>query len=288
MIQQATQTNFESQIDMPQEEVKNSTDISQVHWQASKKIEFNEYQISVDPRLSASSLQEHGIRKDSKLVKLLKNIFWYPKKLHDDLFVDGFIERKLGELIKKHYEPNTSMIEIGCGDMSLSRYFPANTYYNALEISFSGFHLSRNLRKNAKLNPIVASAERIPAKNKSVSFILTSETLTNIPDIKSTMREIRRIAADDAKFVVSIPNEKSYKYQCKGDNPHMIHQWDYEEFVSIAKEHGFELVEGFQMGYWIPLPSWLWLKRVSYHLPIRCRKEEQNVNFFFVFKRING
>ena len=259
-----------------------------LEWETKSTIAADGLTVPVSQSLAEQSEQPFGIRRDSTFKQVLKRIFWPLKKLHDDWFVDGFIDTSLGRLIRKYYRPGDTVLDIGCGDMSAGRYFPAGVNYNVLDIMYSGFKLTRATRKYPGLNPVIASAESIPAADNSVSFILTAQTLTFIDDIDAVLREITRISTPDARLVVSFSNENCTKYQHKGENPETVHKWRYDEFADLMERAGFRLLERHMKGSWIPLPNWGWLKTTSYHLPVARRREEQNVNFFYVFERNTG
>lgn len=256
-----------------------------LEWDTETTISTGGFVIPVSQSLAEQSGHPFGIRHDPTFKQVLKRIFWPFKKLHDDWLVDGFIDASLGRMIKRYYRPGDTVLDIGCGDMSVGRYFPPEVNYNVLDIMFSEFKLTRAMRENHKLNPVIASAESIPVADSSASFILTAQTLTFIDDIDAVLSEIARISTPDARLVVSFSNEHCTKYQRKGDNPETIHKWRYDEFVSLMESAGFRLLERHMKGSWIPLPNWGWLKTTSYHLPIARRREEQNVNFFYVFER---
>ena len=259
-----------------------------LEWDAKATISTDDLVVPVSQSLAEQSGQPYGIRRDSPLKQVLKRIFWPLKKLHDDWLVDGFIDASLGRMIRQYYRPGDTVLDIGCGDMSAGRYFPAGVDYNVLDIMYSEFKLARAKRKYPGLNPVIASAESIPAADNSVSFILTAQTLTFIDDIDAVLREISRISTPDARLVVSFSNENCTKYQRKGGNPETVHKWRYDEFADLMERAGFRLLERHMKGSWVPLPNWGWLKTTSYHLPITRRREEQNVNFFYVFERNAG
>ena len=106
--------------------------------------------------------------------------------------------------------------------------------------------------------------------------------ITVFPEIDTAVNEIRRTAMPGAVFICSIPNNYCYKYDKKGPHTGHINNWTYDGFIEYMKKNGFELIDGFMKGKWIPFP--LWMTKTSYQLPISSKSEYHNTNFFYVFK----
>lgn len=256
---------------------------TKIDWHTTKILQVGPHGVPLALDLEEGNGQGAGVRYDSPLKLALKRVVWPAKKLHDKILVDGFIEREIGKLIEKYQRPGDTYLEVGCGDMKLSRFVPKGVYYNALDISFSEFHLRRVLAGAERINPVVATATSIPADTGSASLIFVTETFDCIPDINAALEEIRRVSSHNARLICSIPNGNCYKYAVKGDAPFTRHKWSFDEFVEFMSAYDFRYKVGFQKGYWIRMP--FWLTDVSYHLPIRNSREDLNVNFFFVFDR---
>lgn len=199
------------------------------------------------------------------------------------LFVDGFIERKINKLIPKYLKDTDIFLEIGCGDMSTVNYLPKNYWYNAIDISLHKYFIRKTFRKHPLSNICLASAHKIPLADNSVSFLVISEVLYEIPDIELAMREISRIMRKDGVAVISISNSYCYKYKKKGNHPKLKNSWSFESFIEFITSYNFRFIEGSQWGWWIPFPKWLTL--TSYQLPISSKNEDMNTNFFYVFKK---
>jgi len=256
--------------------------VSKIEWKTDAYETVGPYRIPYVPTITDGYHQGSGIKRNSTAALAAKRALWTLIKLRNDLFVDGFIEREIGRLIRKYLREDSVFLEIGCGDMSLSRVLPREMWYNALDLEVADFHILRAMKKRAKVNLVVASATDIPADSEVASLIVSTETFEHIPEINQAMREIHRVAVPGAVLICSIPNNYCYKYDKKGPHLGHINNWRYEEFIAYMKEQGFEFVEGFMKGLWLPLP--LWLTKRSYQLPISSKEEYYNTNFFYVFR----
>ena len=249
-------------------------------------LKIEDYSITYDSKLLNQKNQITGleIKKDSKIKGFIKTILWPVFSLRNNLLVDGFIEREAGKLIKKYIKEDTVFLEVGCGDMSLRRFLPKNLCYNAFDISLSEFHLKRVLREGQRINIALFSATRIPLDPSAVSLIVITEVFEHILDINQAVSEIYRILKLKGILIASIPNNYCYKYKRKGPNSEHINNWTFDEFKEYMNQNGFKCLEGYMIGYWIPLP--LWITKTSYQLPISSKKEFYNTNFIYAFQKM--
>ena len=168
--------------------------------------------------------------------------------------------------------------------MRCLRYVPEYLCYNAFDLSLSEFDVRRVIAGKRQTNIALASATDIPLPAASASLIVSTECLEHIPDVKDALREIRRVASDGGHLICSIANNHCHKYRMKGEHPEHVNNWHYAEFIEEMTWHGYQLVEGFMKGYWIPLPAWL--TKTSYQLPLSHAQEYYNTNFIYVFRAV--
>lgn len=256
--------------------------MSKIEWQTDTQITVGSIQIPYDSKVTAGYNQGAGLKKNSKVKLMIKSLIWPTFKLRNDLLIDGFIEKEIGKLINKYIEQTSTFLEIGCGNMSLSRFITPPIWYNALDLELSEFHIIRQLTKKAHMNVVIASATDIPSDSNVASLIVSTETFEHIPAIDEAIQEIRRVARKDALLICSIPNNYCHKYQKKGPHKGHINNWTYQEFINYMHQQQFELIEGFMKGAWIPLP--LCLTHTSYQIPFSPSAEYYNTNFFYVFR----
>ena len=261
--------------------------MTRLAWQTNKYLDLDGHRIPSSENLADESGWQAGIRRESARSLRFKSIVWPAVKLRDDLFVDGFIEWVAGRWIREATNDNTSFLEIGCGDASLSRYLASNICYNAFDLSLSEFHLRRLFRRRPEANIAIASVTDIPLESNSVSLIVSTQVLEYVQRINRALDEIRRVATPGAKFICSIGNDFSRKYYSakrRVYTPHRGHVnfWTYSGFIDFLAGYGFRLLEGQMRGVWIPLRSRL--VHTSHALPIRAREEVDNSHFLFLFQ----
>jgi SAM-dependent methyltransferase len=257
--------------------------MSKLNWINCKLVKIGKVNVFKADTLEDGYAQGSGIKINTSFLKFIKKIIWPLLKMHNDFFIDGFIEYEIGKIIKKYILHNTTFLEIGCGDMSLRRFIPKNIYYNALDLEISDFHISKTA-KEKNINIAIASATSIPLESNKASVIVSTETLEHIPKIKDAINEIYRIAIPGAIFICTIPNNFCYKYKKKGPHPGHINNWGFESFKFFMESNGYKLIYKKMIGWWIPIP--LWITKISYQLPFSSKDEYYNTNFIYVFKII--
>ncbi len=197
--------------------------MNRLKFKLNQSLKVGDYSIPYDPELTYQKNQIAGsaIRKESKLRSFIKTVLYPVYSLRNYLLVDGFVERKIGKLIKKYIRDNTVFLEVGCGNMSLRRFLLRNLCYNAIDISLSEFILKRVLREGERINIALCSAIRISLDSSTVSLIVSTEVLEHIPVIDKALSDIYRVLKPEGILIVSIPNNYCYKYHKKG--PHSEH-----------------------------------------------------------------
>lgn len=258
--------------------------MERIAWRVSQTQSVAGVDVPVADGLTTEDDTGLGIRRQSAATLQLKSLLWPLKKAHDDYLVDGFIEWELGRLIRSYVSPHDTVLEIGCGDMSLRNFLPADMIYNALEIQISEFQIKRVMGREPRVNLVIASATDIPAPTDSVTAVLSSEVFTSIPDIATVLSEIRRVMKTGGHLICSISNETCTKYDAKGPNPFTSHKWTFDEFSALVAQYGFQFIEGSRKGWWVPMPTWL--TKTSYQLPLTPKQERDTTNFFYVFRAI--
>jgi len=256
--------------------------MNRLNWQTRQTLSVGPYEIPCAVNLYDQANHSAGIRWDSNSRRILKTIFWPLASFRDGLCGTGFIERTIGRWLKQIITDKTVFLDIGCGNMRLRKYLPAHICYNALDLSFSQFHLLRCLRHGSKINVALASATDIPLRSHSVNLIASTETFEHIPDIDRALDEIHRVAQPRAVLLCSIPNNFCHKYKIKGPHPEHVNSWSYDQFIAYMESRRFKFRRGLCRGYWVPLPAWL--TSLNFQLPISPKKEFYCTNFFYQFE----
>jgi len=256
-----------------------------VEFKLKKTLKADNFSIPYDPQLLNQNDRnlDSIIKKDLRFNLIFKTIIYPVIFSRNYLFVDGFIKRETGKLMRKFLRENTVFFDMGCGDMGLSRYLPKDYMYNAMDVSLSLFHLRKIGNRRKRVNVALASATDIPLDSNTINLAVCTEVLEHIADIDKALLEIYRILKPGGIFIISIPNNYCYKYQKKGPHSDHVNNWTFVEFKEFLVKKNFKYLDGYMKGFWIPLtflPG-----RASYQLPLSTKKEFYNTNFFFVFKK---
>lgn len=255
--------------------------MGKIEWTTEETIKIGDLAISCSETLRDQDNHTCGIRRENDFKLLIKKVVWPVFNLRQNLLIDGFIERIIGSWLQQIIKEHMTIIDVGCGNLKLSKYVRPFCFYNGFDISLSQFQLQRLNKKN-NYNLALASATNIPVPTDSCDMILATEVFEHIPDIDRAITEISRIAKPSAKLLCSIPNNYCHKYKKKGPHAEHVNNWGYQEFIDYMELHNYRLVRGIMTGYWIPLP--VWLTKTSYQLPIASKDEYYNTNFLYEFQ----
>jgi SAM-dependent methyltransferase len=240
--------------------------------------------VNISRDLAHQSNHTSGLRPDAGGASAGSRLFQRAMRLHNYLLVDGFIEREVDRLLAEHYRPGQTFLEVGCGDMTISRFLPKETWYNAFDLSLSELNLLRLFRARERVNVAMASAKRIPLDSGVVDCLVSTECLEHIPGVESAVREMRRVCRTGGKAIITIPNNFGTKYKVKGPHPEHVNDWTFAGFTEFMAACGFRKLDGFMKGYWLPIPTRV--TRVSYQIPRSSAAEPENTNFFYVFEAV--
>ncbi|MDE2183306.1 MAG: methyltransferase domain-containing protein [Alphaproteobacteria bacterium] len=138
--------------------------------------------------------------------------------------------------------------------------------------------------RDGRANIAFASATSLPVESATVTLMASTEVLEHIPPVDAAVAEMRRVCADGAVLVCTIPNNYCYKYDRKGKNIQHVNEWTYEGFIAFMRKHRFELISGIMLGKYVELPKWL--STATYQLPWRSPDEYHNTNFIYTFRAV--
>lgn len=252
-----------------------------IKWNTDKTIAVGPYAIPLGPDVEDGHNQGSGCRRNSPFKRALKQLFYPIMKRREDWFVDGFIEKEVGTLIRQYIRPDSVVLEIGCGDVSLRRFIPETVAYNGIDLELTDFYVLSAMR-HANVNLACASATNLPVPDNSVTLMISTEALEHIPAIDQAMSEMHRVCAPGAILIGSIPNNLCYKYDRKGKNIQHVNEWSLDGFVQFMGEHGFEVISTKMLGKWIELPAWISSK--TFQTSASSKDEYYNTNFIFTFR----
>ena len=117
-------------------------------------------------------------------------------------------QRRMAALIKlADVQPRDQLLEVGCGGGHILQQFP-QARRTGIDLSVGMLRRTR-LRLNGSASLARGSAELLPFRSGSFQVVLCTEVLEHVPDPALVIRELMRVAAPDARVVVSIPNERN-------------------------------------------------------------------------------
>lgn len=157
---------------------------------------------------------------------LLKNIpewnnLMYKKniprlKLYENRsFIVRYIENKKVHDILNWVDVNkeSTVLDVGCGDGGIIKFLPEAKKIVGLDISSLAINdAKKNLIERNDVSFIKADAcNKLPFPEKIFDIIICSETLEHVVDPYKAIKEIRRVAEDDAEIIFSVPDEQMLK-----------------------------------------------------------------------------
>jgi len=147
-------------------------------------------------------------------------------------------------LIKKYIAPKSNLLDIGCGDMYLSKLLPV--YH------WKGIDINVDLAPNGIKHDL--SVLPYPFKNKAFDGAVCTEVMEHLFKPELIYKEAMRLVKPGGIFIVSTPNFmhidnyvsqfKLCKYNPNEDHSvEHIRHFDLENHCIIALEYGFEAID---------------------------------------------
>jgi ubiquinone/menaquinone biosynthesis C-methylase UbiE len=138
------------------------------------------------------------------------------------------------------------VLDIACGSgygaqilaKSAKRVYGVDTDSDAVDYAIKNY-----AAKNIEY--MVGDAVQIPLEDNSVDVVVTFETIEHINDHQRFLREIKRVLAKGGLAIISTPNDTEF---AEGNHFH-VHEFVYEELVSVVKKH-FKYVEPYFQSTW--------------------------------------
>lgn len=108
------------------------------------------------------------------------------------------------------FKPNTIMLDVSCGEGIFLREVLRKVIHVetlGLDISDVAISIARLNSQNSKF--VVANGQRIPFKDKTFDYVSCLGSLEHYLDPNLGLKEIVRVAKDDAQFCIILPNSLS-------------------------------------------------------------------------------
>jgi SAM-dependent methyltransferase len=260
-----------------------------IEWRTTKSVPCAGMTIPVAEGLPISTRDDAGldqslpgIRPNSARSIATKSMAWPFTRPLEEFFGHQWLQHQLGKWLQRYATSETCFLECGPGDMSFRRFLPPGVAYNTIEFAVSEFQIHRVVKKDPRVNFCIASITDIPVADNTCDIVACIEMLQQTIPADQAMSEIRRVAKPGAKLLCTIGNGKCDKVERKGKNRVYAHFWSDAEFQAIAAKAGFQLLEHYQTGRWIPFPRWITHRPL--HLPITSKDEYYNSYFVYLFE----
>jgi len=160
----------------------------------------------------------HYIAEDSgKLMKFkpwLGDVFSF---LYDFIMKKSIFPKKFGGEMDKHYEilrkelngiHGKRVLELATGSGSAVNFLPNENQYVGTDISAGLLKIAVKIFQNAGFKDTefyVTSADDLPFKDNHFDIVLCILSLNFFDDIKTVLKEIKRVSTKGATFICSVP-----------------------------------------------------------------------------------
>ncbi|HIP90606.1 MAG TPA: methyltransferase domain-containing protein [Candidatus Nanopusillus sp.] len=162
----------------------------------------------------------------SKIYEIIRQIIYYPRIVLDDIDYDMYWKAKKknlgipnnwqkqrGKWIVERIEPNSTVLDIGCGDGAVLLYMLQQKEFTAIGADISDYVL--NFLNSKKIKTIkvdinnLKDIENLP----EVDYILLLEVLEHIPNSEKFLKTILKKAKKGVFF--SVPNSGYISYRLR-------------------------------------------------------------------------
>ena len=119
-----------------------------------------------------------------------------------------YVHRQIFESVLKHIPKTALVADVGCGEGVLSMLMAKRgARVFAMDVSKANLKTAKDLAEREgvshRVRFLLADAERIPLKDKSVDLVVSSHVLEHLPDFDRGLNELVRIAR--GKIIVALP-----------------------------------------------------------------------------------
>lgn len=175
-----------------------------------------------------------------------------------------------GNITLKFAQNAERILDVGCGwGRELSRLENAI----GIDIVIPFLKTARNYVKN---EVVLADAHHLPFINNSFDFVVLSEVIEHLKDVRKALSELKRILKPKSKLLIQTPNKRITlgKFIHAEKSGH-IHEFTFSELKNLLEEFGFKILQ--RTGSTIP------------YIPSTSKLEKLNSNklFFSLWKLLN-
>ena len=156
--------------------------------------------------------------------------------------------------------PGKTILDVSCGEgIFLREVLRKSKLTRACGLDISDIAVSIAKRRSPDSGFVVADGQRIPFADKSFDYVTCLGSLEHYLDQDLGLREIRRVAKDEAKFCIVLPNSLSIDLFLhvvkKGEKPVddfqiMEKTFTKNEWVSLLEKNGFCVKAAYASNLW--------------------------------------
>lgn len=179
-----------------------------------------------------------------------------------DEYLSGWYRRETGELLEGFaIGPEDVVIDVGCGDGHMV-HFCASRGAEVIFVDVDAEkvanveELMRKLPARAA-TPVVSDANPLPLPDGCASKVIATEVLEHVDDPEQFMRELVRIGAPGAQYLLSVPDpvcesvQKPIAAPAYFEKPNHIRIFGRTEFDELVRRSGLVIERRVQYGfYW--------------------------------------
>lgn len=119
---------------------------------------------------------------------------------------------KESEYLREHIKKDQAVLDVGCGEgRNILSILDITTNITGVDIDEKAVHdTQQNMKEHPEVHITLGDVTNLPFQDKTFDVVVFSMTLVNMDDKKTrALSEMKRVAKDDAKLIVSVYSEKA-------------------------------------------------------------------------------
>ncbi len=151
------------------------------------------------------------------------------------------------------------ILDAACGDGMLWRHISRRHHYVGVDFSARPLERARHYHPATYLR---GDLNRLPFAPQTFDLVVSLQALQYLEQPHRAIREIRRVLRPESHFLLTLPNDGSYKYRWQALPSLQLHRLGRADMVELLQPE-FEVIQLETRGLWFPVP------RLTVHLPGR-------------------